>query len=99
LRIAEEEEGWLKRVASPAPMLNDRQSITARSLCWFTCTSDVPCPEIDAEPALTIPPFGLACAGATASAASPNASVPPPSAVLAYSLPVPMRLFPAMPQA
>ena len=78
-------EGCLNRVASPGAMLKDFQSITARSLVWLTCTTGVPCPEIVAAPALTVPPTGLACAG-DASAATPNASARlPRNTVLAYS--------------
>src|SRR5262245_38595741 len=52
----------MKRVVSPAPMLNDCQLMTAFWLDCVTVTVEVPVPAIAAEPPTTCPPSGLASA-------------------------------------
>ena len=56
----DEADGWLKRVVSPAPMLNPCQLMIV--LFEFTTVSVLPLVENDALPAATAGPVGLAYA-------------------------------------
>jgi hypothetical protein len=70
LSTVEVEFGWMNRVVSPEPMLNDCQLMTAFWVLWVTVTVEVPVPSIEAEPPTTCPPCGLAKAGAARTAGS-----------------------------
>ena len=53
-------EGWRNVAASSAAMENDSQLMKARSDACVTVTCCVPSPAINASPASTSPPRGLA---------------------------------------
>ncbi len=53
-------EGWLKRTASPAPMLKLRQSIAALPLAWSITRLLPPAPRTTAWPATTVGSVGSA---------------------------------------
>src|ERR1017187_6099089 len=87
-RVTEEEEGWLKWVASLGAMLKDRQSITARCVDWLT-SSTGPLVMMFADPLVTVPPAGLAPAIGTNdnSARNENASEEPQSQAVNRAVP------------